>query len=173
MATRKFKFKHIAASASTHVGDAGELVLDTATNTLKVLDGSTPGGVTLNTDGAPATRDISVIRAQRTAGGSASQTNLWTITHISGNVRLALNYSGNLDFVFTLHGYTALPSAFMEMEVAYSPTGPSDELSNIIGSLGSLRNSPNVFSAFDPDVHKVSLSHNTTQAVDYYWLIKE
>ena len=52
MATRKFKFKHIAASASTHVGDAGELILDTATNTLKVSDGSTPGGVTLSTDGS-------------------------------------------------------------------------------------------------------------------------
>ena len=52
MATRKYKFKHIAASASTHVGDAGELILDTATNTLKVSDGSTPGGVTLSTDGS-------------------------------------------------------------------------------------------------------------------------
>lgn len=51
MATRKYKFKHIAASASTHVGDAGELILDTSTNTLKVSDGSTPGGVTLTTDG--------------------------------------------------------------------------------------------------------------------------
>ena len=42
MATRKYKFKHIAASASTHVGDGGELILDTSTNTLKVSDGSTP-----------------------------------------------------------------------------------------------------------------------------------
>tara|TARA_R110000851_G_scaffold52875_1_gene125724 strand:- start:361 stop:702 length:342 start_codon:yes stop_codon:yes gene_type:complete len=51
MATRKFKFKHIAQDASQHVGDAGELILDTATNTLKVSNGSTAGGVTLNTDG--------------------------------------------------------------------------------------------------------------------------
>lgn len=51
MATRKFKFKHIAQSAGSHVGDAGELILDTATYTLKVSDGSTAGGVTLNTDG--------------------------------------------------------------------------------------------------------------------------
>ena len=61
----------------------------------------------------------------------------------------------------------------MKMEVAYSPTGPSDELANILGSLGSLRNSPNVFSAFDPDTHIVHLSDNTTQAVDFYFLIKE
>jgi hypothetical protein len=28
MATRKFKFKHIAQDASQYVGDAGELILD-------------------------------------------------------------------------------------------------------------------------------------------------
>jgi hypothetical protein len=67
MATRKFKFKHIAQSASTHVGDTGELILDTATNTLKVSDGSTPGGVTLNTDGSVGT-DIQTI----TSDGSTS-----------------------------------------------------------------------------------------------------
>jgi len=76
MATRKFKFKHIAASASTHVGDAGELVLDTATNTLKVLDGSTPGGSRLeirpltvtDTDGGAIdlTKDIHFVRRGQT-----------------------------------------------------------------------------------------------------------
>ena len=167
MATRKLKFKHIAESATVHVGDAGELILDTTNKTLKISDGSTSGGTAL------AGKDVSVIRAQRTAGGSASQVNRYTITHISGNVTLSLNYDGNLDFRFKLIGYTALPSAFMKMEVAYSPTGPSDELANIIGSLGSLRNSPNVFSAFDPDTHIVYLSDNTTQAVDFYFLIKE
>ena len=80
MATRKFKFKHIAASASTHVGDAGELVLDTATNTLKVLDGSTPGGVTLNTDGTSGvsftskTADFDVTAGVRYAVDTSSNT---------------------------------------------------------------------------------------------------
>lgn len=80
MATRKFKFKHIAASASTHVGDAGELILDTATNTLKVLDGSTPGGVTLNTDGTSGvsftreTADFDVIAGVRYAVDTSSNT---------------------------------------------------------------------------------------------------
>jgi hypothetical protein len=50
MATRKLVSKHISASSSTYVGRDGELVLDTVNNTLKVSDGSTPGGVTLNTD---------------------------------------------------------------------------------------------------------------------------
>ena len=48
MATRKFKFKHIAESATVHVGDTGELILDTETKTLKVSDGTTAGGVALN-----------------------------------------------------------------------------------------------------------------------------
>lgn len=44
MATRKFRFKHIAQDASQHVGDAGDLILDTTLKTLKVSDGSTAGG---------------------------------------------------------------------------------------------------------------------------------
>ena len=47
MATRKLKFKHIAESATVHIGDAGELILDTTNKTLKVSDGSTSGGTGL------------------------------------------------------------------------------------------------------------------------------
>ena len=168
MATRKYKFKHIAASASTHVGDAGELILDTINKTLKISDGATSGGTAL------AGKDVSVIRAQRTAGGNSSEVNRYTITHISGNVTLSIVYTSNVEFRFKLNGYTALPSALMSMEVAYSPTGPTDRLASAIGTLGSRRNSPNVFSAFDPDTHYlVGLTDNTTQAVDFYFLIKE
>ena len=81
MATRKFKFKHIAASASTHVGDAGELILDTATNTLKVLDGSTPGGVTLNTDG--------------TSSSGVSFTGQSADFNVTAGVRYAVDTSSN------------------------------------------------------------------------------
>jgi len=48
MATRKLKFKHIAESATVHVGDTGELILDTTNKTLKISDGSTSGGVQLS-----------------------------------------------------------------------------------------------------------------------------
>ena len=51
MATRKYKPKHIGAATGSYVGEAGELILNTSTNTLKVSDGSTAGGVTLTTDG--------------------------------------------------------------------------------------------------------------------------
>ena len=52
MATRKIVNKHINESSSTYVGVDGELFYDTVTNTLKISDGATPGGVTLNTDGS-------------------------------------------------------------------------------------------------------------------------
>ena len=83
MATRKFKFKHIAQDASQHVGDAGELILDTATNTLKVSNGSTAGGVTLNTDGSSSdaepdfeikTSDFNVESGKRYAVSTAGNT---------------------------------------------------------------------------------------------------
>ena len=52
MATRKIVNKHINQSSSTYVGVDGELFYDTESNTLKISDGSTPGGTTLNTDGS-------------------------------------------------------------------------------------------------------------------------
>jgi hypothetical protein len=54
MATRKIVNKHINESSSTYVGVDGELFYDTVTNTLKISDGTTPGGTTLTTDGGPA-----------------------------------------------------------------------------------------------------------------------
>jgi len=54
MATRKIVNKHINESSSTYVGVDGELFYDTVTNTLKISDGTTPGGTTLTTDGGSA-----------------------------------------------------------------------------------------------------------------------
>ena len=64
MATRKFKFKHIAESATVHVGDTGELILDTTNKTLKISDGSTEGATGLafsvaENDGSSVTLDLS------------------------------------------------------------------------------------------------------------------
>ncbi len=49
MATRSIISKNIAESSSTYTGVDGELILDTVTNTLKVSDGTTAGGVDLTT----------------------------------------------------------------------------------------------------------------------------
>ena len=48
MATRSIISKNIAESSSTYTGVDGELILDTVTNTLRVSDGTTAGGVSLN-----------------------------------------------------------------------------------------------------------------------------
>jgi hypothetical protein len=78
MATRKYKFKHIAANATTHVGDTGELILDTSTNTLKVSDGSTPGGVTLT----PSSSQQSVTVSGTGSGDATAVTLTGTDAHI-------------------------------------------------------------------------------------------
>ena len=94
MATRKIVSKHIAHAATSYVGRDGELVVDTDTNTLKITDGSTPGGVTLNTDGSSSV-DYSSIEVVSTAGStnSGSPTALTLdktvtiLTHVDGSVR--------------------------------------------------------------------------------------
>ena len=52
MTTRKIDTKAVGAVFSTYIGKAGELFYNTASNTLKISDGTTPGGATLNTDGS-------------------------------------------------------------------------------------------------------------------------
>lgn len=47
MATRKILYKHIAQTASTYIGRAGELILDTVNKTIRLADGSTAGGTTV------------------------------------------------------------------------------------------------------------------------------
>jgi len=53
MTTRKLNSHAIAKSASTYIGNAGEIFYDTATATLRLSDGSTTGGITFS-GGAPA-----------------------------------------------------------------------------------------------------------------------
>jgi hypothetical protein len=82
MATRSIISKSIGESSSTYKGVAGELILDTSTNTLKISDGSTGGGITLTTDGSGSgsTGDI---------GFSGN-----TISTSSTNANLELDASG-------------------------------------------------------------------------------
>ena len=55
MATRKIVSKNIKHAATTYVGVDGEIWVDTATNLLKVSDGTTPGGAVITTDGTVTT----------------------------------------------------------------------------------------------------------------------
>jgi hypothetical protein len=171
MATRKIVNKHINESSSTYVGVDGELFYDTVTNTLKISDGSTAGGITLNTDGA-YTPIVSIIRAQRTSGGNANDVGRWTLTTLSGTATAVAQSLADLTLVFTLTGFTQLPSCAIEMETLYSPAAPDDVTDNFIGSVQSF-NSPNCITTFTPDTHKIHITKATTQAVDYYFIIKQ
>ena len=51
MATRQIISKNINIASGAYVGKDGEIWVDTVTNTLKVSDGATPGGVVITTDG--------------------------------------------------------------------------------------------------------------------------
>ena len=90
MTTRKIDTKAVGAVFSTYIGKAGELFYDTASNTLKISDGSTPGGATLSTDGS--------------AGGITGVGTVGTVT-VAGDYAVALGsfsavntYSVNLGF---------------------------------------------------------------------------
>ena len=51
MATRQIISKSINVASGDYIGRDGEIWVDTVTNTLKVSDGATPGGVVITTDG--------------------------------------------------------------------------------------------------------------------------
>ncbi|MAI84357.1 MAG: hypothetical protein CMM91_05420 [Rickettsiales bacterium] len=111
MATRKIKFKHIAESATVHVGDAGELILDTSTNTLKVSDGSTAGGVTLTTDGGGSTGDIVFSGNKITTNSS------------NADLQLDANGTGKITTTAQLQPYRFLVPRFATESAANSAYG--------------------------------------------------
>ena len=81
MATRSIISKNIAESASTYVGVDGELIVDTTSNTLKISNGSTGGGVSLNRsvstygdDSSVAidlTKDVAILNGGSSSGGDS------------------------------------------------------------------------------------------------------
>jgi len=80
MTARKLTTKAIAISASTYIGKAGELFYDTVTATLKISNGTTPGGATLSTDGS--------------GGGSVTLTNGAVIKDTAANAVAFGNAAG-------------------------------------------------------------------------------
>jgi hypothetical protein len=114
-----------------------------------------------------------VIRAQRTAGGSSNDIGLWTFTTISGSATaVAQVIVSSLYHVFTLTGFTSIPSFVASMEVQYSPAAPSDETDNFLSAIRDYNN-PNCFTTFTPNTHKIDIQVATTQAVDYYYYIRQ
>jgi hypothetical protein len=103
MPTRKLTSKAITPSASTYVGRTGELFYDTITATLKISNGTTPGGVTLSTDGsAGGITGVGTVGAVRVAGdyavalGSFSAVNTYAVNLGFGAGNAAAGYSINI-----------------------------------------------------------------------------
>jgi hypothetical protein len=102
MATRKIVNKHINQSSSTYVGQDGELFYDTVTNTLKISDGTTAGGASLNTDGGIT--GVGTVGAVTVAGdyavalGSGAAVNTYAVNLGNGAGNAAAGYSINTGF---------------------------------------------------------------------------
>ena len=100
MTTRKITTKAVGQSVSTYVGKDGELFYDTVTNSLKISDGSTAGGVSLSTDGGitgvGTVGDVTVVGDYAVALGSYSAVNAYDVNlgWSAGNV--AAGYSINI-----------------------------------------------------------------------------
>jgi len=100
MTTRKIITKAVGQSASTYVGKDGELFYDTVTNSLKISDGSTPGGATLSTAGdgvlVSNTANLGVFFGSGIPTLSAAQGSLYLRTDgNSGSSRLYVNTTGS------------------------------------------------------------------------------
>jgi hypothetical protein len=100
MTTRKITTKAVGQSVSTYVGKDGELFYDTVTNSLKISDGSTPGGVSLSTDGGIT--GVGTVGAVTVAGdyavalGSFSAVNTYDVNLGVGAGNVAAGYSINI-----------------------------------------------------------------------------
>jgi hypothetical protein len=106
MATRKISTKHITGTIGTYVGRDGELFYDTTTNTLKISDGTTAGGVTVITDGTGTSgiTGVGTVGAVTVAGdyavalGSGAAVNTYAVNLGTGAGNAAAGYSINVGF---------------------------------------------------------------------------
>lgn len=106
MATRKIVTKDINTTVAAYVGSDGELFYDTATNTLKISDGTTAGGVTVVTDGTGVSglTGVGTVGTPRLAAdyavavGSFSAINAYAVNLGFGAGNAAAGYSINTGF---------------------------------------------------------------------------
>jgi hypothetical protein len=99
MTTRKITTKAVGQSVSTYVGKDGELFYDTVTNSLKISDGSTAGGVNLSTGGITGVGtvgDVTVAGDYAVALGSYSAVNTYSVNLGWSAGNTAAGYSINI-----------------------------------------------------------------------------
>ena len=99
MTTRKITTKAVGQSVSTYVGKDGELFYDTVTNSIKISDGSSPGGVNLSTGGITGVGtvgDVTVAGDYAVALGSYSAVNTYSVNLGWSAGNTAAGYSINI-----------------------------------------------------------------------------
>ena len=159
MATRKFKFKHIAESATVHIGDTGELILDTDAKTLKVSDGTTAGGVAINTN-----PDIQTI----TSNGSTSSGSP-TVLESGKSVYIWNRQSGSINY-FSLPDATTVGTRVILIArryngganivvkfKSYNTSGSVD--ANFTHSLDTIAGQNNVHLLWDGDAYYITATN--------------
>lgn len=174
--------KFIDLSELTTMADTAVLPVSSAGSTKKIT------GATLKGYFSPST----VIRAQRSSGGSASDGTKWTLTTISGNASAVFVNDGttvglasNPYIVVTLTGFTKYPSVknWLDMNVvadgglADAPNvsfqglemTPSNGMSGGVLSPGN----PNLLTTFTPSTHKIYLLANTSSPQDWYFEFRQ
>jgi len=131
---------------------------------------------------------VSVVRAQRTAGGSNTE-NRWTFTTISGSLTgsfdagSGIGLSNNGYLVFTLTGFTEIPAAMYVLNNRLMADGglqnspdanwASIDLVSKTGNTGLSGildpGAPNFITSFDPLIHKIYYQVALTSAEDLYF----
>ena len=179
MTRRVYKGQHISASGTEILRD-GALAVDLATNTLYIHDGVTPGGIELLQPTAPLPEFI--FRAQRIAGGNATDLNKWTFTTISGSssASFSANFEGNTTILITLTGFTRMPSVGYQLDnigqlsSAYVTSESMNLLSLGFSGSGFVSpGSPNIITTFTPATHKFAVQATYTAAKDFYFYFRQ
>ena len=135
---------------------------------------------------------LSVVRAQRAAGGATPASGNWTFTTIKGSATgtfipngTTIGLPSNSYIIFTLTGFTEVPSVAMMYDnepmssggLLDSPDAKLGELSlldNITSGAGILSpGNPNLLTTFTPNTHKIYYTAQFTDAADFYFYFRQ
>ena len=176
---------------SQGVGPYSAGIIHTVGDDMPIQFQTEHGVLLFNTDGSLEFQDgskqttaytTSVVRAQRTSGGSADTTGKWTFTTISGSVTgewvangsiayPALGLPSNPVIIWTFTGFTKIPSTVVRLGVTGSSLGitTGSPFTSPMSMSATNLTTPNILTSFDPTLHKFYTSESTTLAEDWYF----
>jgi len=172
--TSSFYVAPIRNATGTH----GVLQYNTTTNEVTYSGSITFPDATVQTTAYTGGVTASVVRAQRTAGDSATTAGKWSFTTVSGSATAewvadgsvaypALGLASSPYIIVTFTGFSKLPISAYRLGVAGSSPGltnirlPDETITN--------KTSPNILTAFNPTLHKYAFVEGSTSAEDRYY----